>query len=317
MVHGVVLVLALALSGYAGISRGLPDGLSLRLGAVNANGLIMGQGGQVGDVQLGRASTIVKPVAIPRSAAVSHSAVSYEVKDGETLKDLSARFKVSTDSIRWSNFSALKNTSKDVTKGQKIMIPPVDGIVVTAQQGDTPLSLGNTYHVSAGSIVDFNYLRSGEQDPIQSGTTLVIPGGQGPDFERPASVRSTLLPVAHGGGSDYSIVSVGGSYPTRAGNRFSFGNCTYYVYNRRAVPWLGNAWEWFGNAQAAGWATGQTPRVGAIMVTWESSWGHVAYVESVNADGSFTVSEMNFVGFNVIDRRTIRPGGVPLIGFIY
>jgi hypothetical protein len=29
------------------------------------------------------------------------------------------------------------------------------------------------------------------------------------------------------------------------------------------------------------------------------------------------VSEMNYVAFNTVDRRLIRPGGVPLIGFIY
>jgi len=198
----------------------------------------------------------------------------------------------------------------------KIMIPPVDGIVVTTQQGDTPLGLANTYRVDPSAIVDFNYMRTGEQDPIQTGTVIVIPGGTGAAFDTPATA-STLLPVAHGGNGGYSIVSVGGSYPTRAGNRFSFGYCTWYVYNRRAVPWLGNAWEWFGQAQANGYATGQTPRVGAIMVTWESSFGHVAYVESVSADGSFTVSEMNFVRWDVIDNRTIKPGGVPLIGFIY
>ncbi len=55
------------------------------------------------------------------------------------------------------------------------------------------------------------------------------------------------------------------------------------------------------------------------MVTWESSLGHVAYVESVNADGSWTVSEMNYVAFDVIDLRTIKPGqlGTRLVGFIY
>ena len=122
---------------------------------------------------------------------------------------------------------------------------------------------------------------------------------------------------AAAGNGGYSIVTVGGSYPVRAGNRFSFGYCTWYVYNRRAVPWLGNAWQWFGQAQAYGWATGQTPRVGAIMVTWESSFGHVAIVDAVNPYGSYIVSEMNFVRWDVIDQRQIKPGGVPLIGFIY
>jgi surface antigen len=53
------------------------------------------------------------------------------------------------------------------------------------------------------------------------------------------------------------------------------------------------------------------------MVTNESGYGHVAYVESVNGDGSWTVSEMNYRGWDQVDQRTIRPGGVPLIGFIY
>ena len=64
---------------------------------------------------------------------------------------------------------------------------------------------------------------------------------------------------------------------------------------------------------------GATPRPGAIMVTWESRYfGHVAYVESVDeTDGSWTVSEMNYVGWGVIDQRTIHVGQVPLMGFIY
>jgi surface antigen len=313
----VVLALALALSGYATLDHSLPSSLRLRLGETNAEGMIMGQGGQVGSVELGRLSTIIKPVAIPVSAPVSHAAIGYEVKDGETLKDLGSRFNVSTDSIRWSNFSSLKNTSRDVSKGMKIMIPPVDGVVVTGQQGDTPLSLANTYHVAPSAIVDFNYLRTSEQDPIPAGSVIVIQGGKGADFQRPAAVSTASLPVARGGNGGYSVVAVGGSYPVRAGNRFSFGYCTWYVFNRRAVPWLGNAWEWFGQAQSYGWATGQTPRVGAIMVTWESSFGHVAIVDAVNGDGSYTVSEMNFVRWDVIDQRTIKPGGVPLIGFIY
>ena len=105
-------------------------------------------------MQLGRASVIVKPIAIPTEAPVSHTPVSYEVKDGESLKDLAARFHVSSDSIRWSNFSVLKNTSKDVTSGQKIVIPPVDGIAVVAQQGDTSAKLANTYHVDPSAIVE-------------------------------------------------------------------------------------------------------------------------------------------------------------------
>lgn len=101
------------------------------------------------------------------------------------------------------------------------------------------------------------------------------------------------------------------------GNHFAFGYCTWYVATRRNVPWFGNAIEWWPNARAYGFAEGQTPRVGAIMVTRESYWGHVAYVEAVNADGSWTVSEMNYVAWDVVDRRTLTFGSVALVGFIY
>ena len=104
-----------------------------------------------------------------------------------------------------------------------------------------------------------------------------------------------------------------GSWP----NHFSYGYCTWYVANRRYIPWYGNAIEWWPNARPYGYAEGQTPQVGAVMVTRESSAGHVAYVESVNADGSWTVSEMNYVAWGVVSRRTIHYGQVPLVGFIY
>ena len=105
--------------------------------------------------------------------------------------------------------------------------------------------------------------------------------------------------------------------PPTGPNHFAYGYCTYYVAGKRNVPWSGNAIAWWANARPYGYAEGQTPVVGAIMVTRESGYGHVAYVEAVNGDGSWTVSEMNFVSWNVISRRTIRPGQVPLSGFIY
>src|SRR5690606_23362647 len=68
--------------------------------------------------------------------------------------------------------------------------------------------------------------------------------------------------------------------------------CTDYVHSKRPdVAIYGNAgYNWIGSAQAAGKSTGTTPQAGAVAVTN----GHVAYVESVNADGSYVVSEMGW-----------------------
>jgi surface antigen len=108
------------------------------------------------------------------------------------------------------------------------------------------------------------------------------------------------------------------------GNGFSYGYCTWWVAHKRYIPWRGNAYQWWWNARTFGFAEGPTPRAGAIMVmgiSGTSPEGHVAYVEKVNADGSFLVSEMNWWGvpgggWNRVDYRTVTSmRGV--LGFIY
>jgi surface antigen/LysM repeat protein len=319
LTHAVVLLVAMVVAGFASVDRNLPASFSLRLGAVNAEGLVGGEGGSVGKVSLGRTSTIIKPIAVPTSAAKPHVAASYTVTDGENLKALAGKFGVSEESIRWSNFGALKRTDTDVAKGQQLVIPPIDGIVITVADGDTAQSLADKYHADPQAIVDYNYLR--DPSSLTAGKLIVIPNGKGPDFEKPAPppvVRAVVAAPRVGSANPAYSIAPGGPGPGGAGgNRFAYGYCTWYVASRIPVPWLGNAWEWYGQAQAFGWPTGQSPRAGGIMVTWESGYGHVAVVEAVNGDGSWLVSEMNFVGWGVVSQRTIRPGRVPLIGFIY
>lgn len=109
-----------------------------------------------------------------------------------------------------------------------------------------------------------------------------------------------------------------------ASDRFFYGYCTWWVASKRSIPWLGNAWQWWWNARAYGFAEGSTPRVGAIMamgIGRSSPQGHVAYVESVDADGTFTVSEMNWWGvpgggWGRVDVRHVT-SMAGILGFIY
>lgn len=318
LTHAVVLLVAMVISGFASVDRNLPASFSLRLGAVNAEGLVGSEGGSVGKISLGRTSTIIKPIAVPTSAPKPHTPAVYTVAAGENLQALAGKFGVSEDAIRWSNFGSLKRTDTDVAGGQQVLIPPVEGVVVTVQDGDTAQSLADKYHADAQAIVDYNYLRNPDQ--LTPGVQLVVPNGKGPDFEKPAPppapIRTTYT-APRTANPAYSISTGGPGAGANTGNRFAYGYCTWYVASRIPVPWLGNAWEWFGQAQAYGWPTGQSPRAGGIMVTWESGYGHVAVVERVNSDGSWLVSEMNFVGWGIVSQRTIYPGHVPLIGFIY
>jgi len=296
--HAVVLVVAITLAGYASISTNLPAAAKLRLGVVNTQGLALGEGGTSGSVQLGRAGTIVKPAEVPTQPQIQRTPINYTVKGNDDLYSIADKFGVSANQIRWSDMSKLAKTDR-ISPGDHLVIPPIPGVVVAVRAGDTIGSIAASYKVTPQDVADFNALR--DPNGLAAGQLLVVPNGVGPQlWPRRASDQPPHM----------------GPYPN---SKFVAGQCTWYASSRRPVPWTGDAWMWYGNARAMGYAVGQTPEPGAFMITWESPYyGHVAYVEQVNEDGSFMVSEMNFKGTFLIDTRTLRsPRDVPLIGFIY
>lgn len=105
--------------------------------------------------------------------------------------------------------------------------------------------------------------------------------------------------------------------PGSSNNAYPYGWCTYYVATRRYVPvhW-GDAKNWLNSARSAGYATGSQPAAGAIMVSSESWYGHVAYVESVSG-GMITISEMNYKGWGITSSRTISASSSFIRGFVY
>jgi peptidoglycan DL-endopeptidase LytE len=299
------------MSSYAAMDRHFPTTLTARLGPVNAEAVMVVEGGEYGDVSLGRYGTIIKPVAIPSSAPISHAPVVYTVAPGETLTTIAAKYHVTVDEIRWSN-SNLYSTDT-VATGNQIVIPPVHGVVVTTKGTDTVDTLATKYAVDPQTIIDFNRLRTTTLTP---GMTLVIPGGVGGAFPPPPAISQI---IRAGITSNFAVKVLNCCLGPYVNNKFPVGWCTYYVATKRNVTWTGDAGYWYQNASYQGYPVGPTPKPGAIMVTWESWAGHVAYVESVNPDGSWVVTEMNWVAFDVIDQRTIKPGqlGSKLVGFIY
>ena len=113
------------------------------------------------------------------------------------------------------------------------------------------------------------------------------------------------------------------SYP---GDNYDWGNCTWWADMRRSqigepIPnsW-GNAATWAVRAQADGYQVDHTPTYGAIMQipNVDNGLGHVAFVESVNpTDGSWTISEMNVQGLDVVDYKTLSAADAAGYNFIH
>jgi surface antigen/LysM repeat protein len=207
----------------------------------------------------------------------------YTVVEGDGVGDLASRFGVTSDSIKWTN-SLSTNTLR---VGAIVSIPPVDGIVYTVKAGDTAESLASKYSANKEQIIAFN---DAEVSGLKVGERIVVPGGSIPPPP----------PVVYTANYSYNGPSFSGpATPVTAvygGNGYVYGNCTWYVSNRRAelgrpVPNnLGNAYSWYTVAQYSGMPTGSTPQFGAVGVLGN----HVVVVEQLNDDGSFWVSEMNY-----------------------
>ena len=66
----------------------------------------------------------------------------------------------------------------------------------------------------------------------------------------------------------------------------------YWGPRIRVTGW-GNAYSWASAARALGYRVDRTPSPHSIAQTTAGTWGHVMWVESVNANGTMNVSEYN------------------------
>lgn len=102
----------------------------------------------------------------------------------------------------------------------------------------------------------------------------------------------TAVPGGKGGDGGFDLDEIN----SRPGTSYNWGQCTWGV--QQLAPWVGPYWgnggQWADSGRAAGFETGDTPKVGSI-VSWNSGiYGHVAYVIKVNSPTSIEVLEANF-----------------------
>lgn len=233
----------------------------------------------------------------------------YLVKQGDSVSTIADKFGITINTILWAN--DIENASL-IQPGDKIFILPVAGLKHVVKSGDTAKSIAKKYEADEKEIIAFNDLPA--NGAVKEGEELIIPGGQ---KEEPASLffqeRNYYSSGVAGSGRAPSIIDRN----PKGGHIFPYGYCTWYVAQYKYVPWGGNAGTWLYNARAYGVKTGKTPKVGSIIVTSESWYGHVGIVDKVHSDGNITISEMNYKGFAVASKRTLSAKSRVIKGYIY
>lgn len=254
--------------------------------------------------------TVLSKPQIVQSGTGQRGITEYAVVAGDNAQSVADRFGVSKQTLKWAN----DLVDDALNPGKVLLIPGVDGVVYTVKDGDTIDSISSKYSGQRERVVTYNDL---EISGIVAGQRIVIPDGVLPVAERPESIQRTTTTASSPSTGYYANAAA-------VGNRYDYGQCTWYTYNRRAElgrpvgSFWGNAATWAGFARSSGYVVTNTPTIGAVMQDSYSAggYGHVAVVESIGPDGSITVSEMNYAGWNVKSFRTLDAGQASRYNFI-
>ena len=223
--------------------------------------------------------------------------IAYTVQENDNISSIAASFGITVNTVLWAN--NLRETSI-IRPGDELTILPVTGLIHRVRSSQTIDWIANYYKVDSQEIIAFNALPA--DGSIQIGEKLVIPDGQ-----MQTVVQSAPTRVAS---ASYTGEGTGKS------RNFPYGQCTWYVAQKRIVPWSGHAKSWLANARAYGYQTGAVPKIGAIIATNESWYGHVGYVEAIEGNW-VTFSEMNHLGWGIKSVRTLHVDSYKIRGYIY
>jgi len=280
---------------------------------------------------------LAPPPAAPVPATPAPDLKTYLVQDGDNPYDLATKFGLGEETFLGANGL---NGDSVLQIGQRLLVPPVNGVVVTTQPNDSPRAIADQWKLDLGTLLSVNKLPPDTQS-LLPGEPLMLPGAipavhvypLGDSSDTDTSADQTVVkpaPAPNGiarilaAPAPAPIVNTHTAVPRSGPNNFPWGQCTWWAASQRpdiGGRVTGNAASWLYSARAAGLPTGSVPRVGAVVVyqpgVQGADWpGHVAYVTSVAGDGvHFSVSQMNFPIWGGVTYRGSWTG--PGVGFIY
>ena len=224
-------------SGPGTAARITVGGLSSPAGQIDGldqAGYVGGTGSTTGSstVDLGQYlsdGTLLKPLAVDTTVTdASAKLITYTVKSGDTLTGIAKKFGISMMTLWWANHLA----AKDVLHiGEKLQIPPVNGLVIVVKAGDTLDSIAALTGMSADDIVAYNNLTD---RTLVLGQVLIIPDARGEPIAVAAVAPkpvSTTRRTSSGGGHAPATYSGGRFYWPVPGGYIS----QYFHYGHPAI----------------------------------------------------------------------------------
>ena len=166
-------VAAQDVEGFAASPETVPDGITVEPGqATELITDVTNQGAFLAD------GTILKPIAVryvdPGRARTLLT--SYTVRKNDTLTSIAHHFGLSMVTLYWANHLTTNlKTKTDLKVGQKLSIPPVNGVLHIVTDKETLTDIAKRTGVSVNKIVSTNGLK---QPTVFVGQWIIVPGAK-------------------------------------------------------------------------------------------------------------------------------------------
>lgn len=236
----------------------------------------------------------------------AEASTQYTVQPGDSLWSIANKYNMPVDELKRNNhlndnliFPGQVLTINGSSTTTSSSLSSKASTTYTVQSGDSLSRIANKYGTSVTDLMNANNFSN----------YLIYPGQV---LKIPSSSSTT------------NSSSTTASPTFNHQNLYTAGQCTWYVFNRRAQAgspistYWSDAKYWTYNAASDGYIVNHTPTVGSIMQSTAGYYGHVAYVERVNPDGSILISEMNYTyGPYNTDTRVIPASLVSSYNYIH
>jgi len=219
---------------------------------------------------------------------------SHTVESGESLSLIAQRYGVKVETIMWANDIVNVNSLRI---GQKLLVPPVDGIGYNVEKGDTIDKIAKKYKISAESIIAQNSL---ESQVITKGQSLFLPAAKpiqsmiASNVRADSPIRATRTYINAESSSAKPVGAQPFIFPTigRLTQGFHKGHYAYDIADSDRPPV---------------WAAGGGTVVKASSGTWGGGYGNHVIIDHGNG---LKTLYAHLQAVNVVEGQSVSQGDV-------
>jgi len=216
------------------------------------------------------------------------------VESGESLSLIAQRYGIRTETIMWANNIMNVNSLRI---GQKLLIPPVDGISYTVEKGDTIEKIAKKYKITAEAVLAQNNLTS---QILTKGQALYLPGAKpiqsliANNVRADSPIRASRTYINAEGSSEKPVGAKPFIFPTRGRltQGFHKGHYAYDIADRDRPPI---------------WAAGDGVVIKASSGTYGGGYGNHVIIDHGN--GLKTLYG-HMTSLNVVEGQHVSQGEV-------